>query len=143
MLRGVVMKKFKIFKSVLKSTRADRILLSFVMFYFASAFIIMIFEPNINTYGDALWYCYTVFSTTGFGTFETTTFVGKVISVILTIYTLGVVAIVTGVVVSFYTHYVQLKYDNSIFSMMDKLENLEKLSKEELREISERVKKNR
>ena len=137
------MKKLKILKAVLKSTRADRIVLSFVMFYFVSAFIIMIFEPDINTYGDALWYCYTVFSTTGFGTLETVTFVGKAISVILTLYTLGVVAIVTGVVVSFYTHYVQLKYDNSIYSMIDKLENLESLSKEELREISERVKRNR
>lgn len=135
------MKKIKIIKSVLKSTRADRIVLSFVMFCFISAFIIMIFEPDINTYGDALWYCYTVFSTTGFGTLEATTLVGKAISVILTVYTLFVVAIVTGVVVSFYTHYVQLKCDNSVFSMMDKLENLENLSKEELRNISDRVKK--
>lgn len=135
------MKKFKILKQVLKSTRADRIILSFIVFNFVAALIIMIFEPNINRYEEALWYCYTVFSTTGFGSLEACTIVGKVISVILTIYTLGVVAILTGVVVSFYTHYVQLKYDNSVYAILDKFENLDSLSKEELKEISERVRK--
>lgn len=135
------MKKFRILKTVLKSTRADRILLSFIIFTFIAALVIQIFEPHISNYGDALWYCYTVFSTIGFGSLEACTIVGKIISLLLTLYSLFVISIVTAVVVSFYTHYVQLKYDNSVYSMLDKLENLPELSKEELKEISEKIKK--
>lgn len=137
------MKKYKILRKVLKITMADKIISSFVLFNFIAAFVIFIVEPKINNYGDALWYCYTVFSTIGFGSMEAATIIGKLVSVVLTVYTMLVAAIVTGVVVSFYSHYVQAKYDTSVYSMLDKLENLENLSKEELRAISEKIKKNR
>ena len=50
-----------------------------------------------------LWYCYEVISTAGFGDVVAVTFIGKMCSVLLTIYSLFVVAIATGVVVNFYT----------------------------------------
>lgn len=97
------MKKLRMLWGILRHTHADRILLGFVLFLLADAAIIQIVEPDINRYGDALWYCYAVISTAGFGDIVAVTFIGKACSVFLTIYTLFVVAIVTGVVVNFYT----------------------------------------
>ncbi len=134
------MKKLRILKQILKYTGADKIILAFIAFLFLSALIIMIAEPNINTYSDALWYCYAVISTIGFGDLVAVTFIGKCASVLLTIYSIFVIAIATGVVVSFYTNVVSNRFSESKGIILDKLERLPELSKEELEEISKKVK---
>lgn len=98
-------------------------------------------EPDINRYGDALWYCYAVLSTAGFGDIVAMTFVGKLVSVLVTIYTIFVVAIVTGVVVNYYGQIVEMQRRETAMMFLDKLERLPELSKEELEDISKRVKK--
>lgn len=137
------MKKLRILWGILKHTHADRILLGFVLFLLADAAIIQIVEPDINRYGDALWYCYAVISTAGFGDIVAVTFIGKACSVLLTIYTLFVVAIVTGVVVNFYTQLVELQRKETLAAFMDKLERLPELSKDELETISKNIKRYR
>ena len=103
------MKRIKVLGSVLKRTRADKIIIGFIVFIFAIAAVIQLVEPDINRYGDALWYCYAVISTAGFGDVVAVTFIGKMCSVLLTIYSLFVVAIATGVVVNFYTQMVEFQ----------------------------------
>ena len=137
------MKKLRILWGILRHTHADRILLGFVLFLLADAAIIQIVEPDINRYGDALWYCYAVISTAGFGDIVAVTLIGKACSVLLTIYTLFVVAIVTGVVVNFYTQLVELQRKETLAAFMDKLERLPELSKDELETISRNIKRYR
>ena len=62
------MKRIKVLGSVLKRTRADKIIIGFIAFIFAIAAVIQLVEPDINRYGDALWYCYAVISTAGSAT---------------------------------------------------------------------------
>lgn len=102
-------RKMKILKTILKKTGAGKMLLSFVCFIFFDALIIYIFDPAISTYRDAVWYCYGVISTTGFGDVVVSTPVGRACSVILTLYSTLVIAIVTGVIVSFYTELIKDK----------------------------------
>lgn len=135
------MKKLRIMSLVLKKTKADKIILGFVIFLLLCAFIILLAEPDITRYGDALWYCYAVFSTTGFGDIVATSFITKVLSVLITVYALFAVAVVTGVVVSFYNGCVEAQFKESKEAFLDKLERLPELSKEELEEISEKAKK--
>lgn len=137
------MKKLRILWGILRHTHADRILLGFVLFLLVDAAIIQIVEPDINRYGDALWYCYAVISTAGFGDIVAVTLIGKTCSVLLTIYTLFVVAIVTGVVVNFYTQLVELQRKETLAAFMDKLERLPELSKDELETISKNIKRYR
>lgn len=137
------MKKLRILWRILRHTHADRILLGFILFLLADAAVIQIVEPNINRYGDALWYCYAVISTAGFGDIVAVTLIGKIGSVLLTIYTLFVVAIVTGVVVNFYTQLVEMQRKETLAAFMDKLERLPELSKDELENISKNIKKYR
>ena len=133
------MKRLKLLWIILKRTKATQIILGFVLFLFANAAVIQLVEPNINRYGDALWYCYAVISTAGFGDFVAVTFIGKISSVLLTIYAIFVIAIVTGVVVNFYTQMVEMQRKETLIMFMDKLERLPELSKEELESISRKV----
>ena len=135
------MKKLKLLWMILKRTKATQILSGYIVFLFVSAAIIQLVEPDINHYGDALWYCYAVLSTAGFGDIVAITFIGKLVSVFVTIYTIFVVAIVTGVVVNYYGQIVEMQRRETAMMFLDKLERLPELSKEELEDISKRVKK--
>ena len=136
------MKRIKVLGSVLKRTRADKIIIGFIVFIFAIAAVIQLVEPDINRYGDALWYCYAVISTAGFGDVVAVTFIGKMCydSSLLGIgISLFVVAIATGVVVNFYTQMVELQRKETLAMFMDQLERLPELSREELENISRKV----
>lgn len=135
------MRRLKVLAGILKRTRADKILVGFIVFLFVVAAVIELAEPDINRYGDALWYCYAVISTAGFGDVVAVTFIGKICSVLLTVYAIFVTAIVTGVVVNFYTQMVEMQRKETIAMFMDQLERLPELSREELESISQKVRK--
>lgn len=134
-------KRLRILSGVLKNTKADRVLFSYVIFVLADAALILAFEPSIKSYRDALWYCYAVISTAGFGDVVVTTFIPRALSVVLTIYSVLVIAIVTGVVVNFYTQMISIKNKETITAFMDQLERLPELSQEELEDMSARIKR--
>lgn len=135
------MRRLKVLAGILKRTRADKILVGFIVFLFVVAAVIELAEPDINHYGDALWYCYAVISTAGFGDVVAVTFIGKICSALLTVYAIFVTAIVTGVVVNFYTQMVEMQRKETIAMFMDQLERLPELSREELESISQKVRK--
>lgn len=135
------MKKLRILRMVLHKTKADRLVLSFVGFLLVTAAVVWAAEPSIPTYGDALWFCYAVLSTSGFGDFTAVTFVGRICAVLVSIYAIFVIGIVTGVVVSYFQQTVQVQFEDSKMAFLDKLERLPELSKEELEEMAAKARK--
>ncbi len=135
------MKRLRILRNILVRTKTDKILLAYLVFVLCSALLIVLFDPEISSYGDALWYLYAVISTAGFGDVVVTTLFSKIVSVLVTVYSILVIAIVTGVVVNFYTEITELQKKETLTVFMDKLEHLDAMSQEELKEISSQVKK--
>lgn len=66
------------------------------------AFILNLAEPNIESYGDGLWYTFAVVTTIGFGDIVVVTMLGRALSVILGLYGIFNIAIITSVVVNYY-----------------------------------------
>lgn len=128
-----------VIKSILKNTHTDKIIIIYVIFVLLSALLIWLTDPGIHRLLDALWYCYSVVSTAGFGDVVATGILSRIISVCVTVYTIFVVAIVTGVVVNYYTRINDIRNKETLEAFMDKLECLPELSKEELTDLSERV----
>ena len=135
------MKKLRVLKGVLVRTKAHQVLLSFLAFFFAAALVVLLAEPGIETYGDALWYCYAVITTVGFGDLLAKTLLGRLASVLLSAYALIALAIITGVIVNFYTQLIQIQQKESIAAVADRLERLPELSREELTDLSRSVKR--
>lgn len=135
------MKKLKLLKIVIKRTGADKILSGFVIFTLLVAFIISLIEPNINSWWDGIWYCYSVISTVGFGDMLVVSVISKILSMLLTVYSVIVIAIITGVIVNFYNESRKAQMNESLAIFLDKLEHLPDLSKDELKEISQKIKK--
>jgi len=135
------LKKLKMLKAIMKMTHADKLLISYVVFLVIGSFLIMLTDPTINTFGNALWYCYTMGVTIGFGDLVVTTVFAKVISVLISLYTILIVGMIPAIVVSYYLEVVKLREKETSTHFLYKLEHLSELSKEELEELSEKVKK--
>lgn len=135
------MKQLRLLIRVLKETHTFKIILIFMAFFFVCAFIFWFMEPAITTFTDALWYCYAVVTTVGFGDIVVHTHLARILSVILSVYAVVIIAIFTGVVVNFFMKMIQLKEKETMTAFLDKLEHLPEMSKEELKELSEQVKK--
>ena len=135
-----MMKQLRILKSVLVRTHTHKILFSYLVFVFLDALVIYLADPAISTYGDSLWYCYAIISTAGFGDVVATSVIGRIASVLLTIYSILVIALITGVIVNFYNQLIQVRQKETITAFADKIQRLPELSHEELVELSENAK---
>jgi miniconductance mechanosensitive channel len=80
--------------NIIRETYVMEILLGLLLMIIACASIMSTLEPNMENYGDALWYCFALVTTIGFGDISATTLVGRVLSVFLGIYGIVVVAII-------------------------------------------------
>lgn len=134
-------KRWRLFWSVVKRSSANKMIYSFIINFFFVAAIITVREPGIHNYGEGLWYTFVSCSTIGFGDFTAVTFLGRILTVYIAVCEILLVAILSGVVVSYYLEVVHRREKESVTIFLDKLEHLSELSKDELDDISARVKK--
>ena len=90
-----------LFKIVLRTYALEIILGLFTMMV-ASALLLSMYETSMSNFYDALWYCFAVVTTIGFGDFTAVTAVGRILTVCLGIYGIIVVAVITSIIVNFY-----------------------------------------
>ena len=133
------MRKLRLIRRILKHTGADKIMSGFVAFMLLTALVIWVCEPEINTYREALWYCFTVVSTIGFGDVVVHASISRSLSVVLSLYAVVTLAIFTGVIVNYYMQLVELRQQESFAAIMDKLERLPELSRQELEQLSDQI----
>ena len=137
------MKTFKRIYLVLNKTGALKIFLGFIIICILSSIIFILVEPSINNIRDGIWYCFVASTTIGFGDIYAVTTIGRILTIFVSLCGIFVFAMMTGVVVSYYNEYLNIKQKESISLFLEKLEDLPNLSKKELKEISDKVKKMR
>ncbi len=135
-----VIQRRRLFFKAFKSVGADKVMLIYVLWFFIAAVPIWLIEPDIKSYGDSLWYCFASATSIGYGDFSAVTVVGRIISVILSVYSIAIIAIFTAVIVGYFNEMAKARVNASIHKFTDDLEHLPDLSKEELTNLSERVK---
>ena len=135
------MKVFKRIWLILRKTGALKIFLNFIILCLIASFILRAVEPRVKTIGDWLWYSFVASTTIGFGDISATTTIGRIITIFIAFNGIMVFAMMTGVVVSYYTEYLNDKKKETISLFLEKLEDLPNLSKDELKEISNKIKK--
>lgn len=131
----------KRFIYVLRRTNMIQMVVSYGVLLAAAGFVLFIWEPSIKSYGDGVWYSFVAATTIGFGDICVTTVLGRIVTVVIAIYGIMTAAMIPGVVVTYYTEYQKARHDETVSTFLEKLEHLPELSKEELEDLSERVKK--
>lgn len=133
------MKKLRLFFTVVKRCKADKITIGLIISFFIVSLIIMYVEPQINNYGDALWYTFASASTIGFGDEIVTTTLSRILTVFITLFALVWTAVFSGVVVTIYMEVIERTANETTTQFIDKLEHLSELDKSELQELENKV----
>ena len=131
--------RFPLLCKIIHTTHVEHFALGYVVVLLLVAFGVWQVEPDITTFSDGLWYCFAASTTIGFGDIVAVTAVGRILTVILVLYGIFVIALIPGVMVNYFVEYNKIRYNESLLMFMDRLEHLDTLSKEELRELSENV----
>ena len=99
-------------KKIVRKTYAAEILFGIVLLIVAFSLVFPHLEEGIATFNDALWYCFAIVTTIGFGDFSAVTPIGRLLSVILGLYGIIVVALITSIIVNFYGEMKSVDDDN-------------------------------
>lgn len=105
--------RFDILLKVASRSMAAEILSGLIILVLAFSLLLTSIEPGMTRYSDAIWYCFALVTTIGFGDITAVTVTGRVLSVILGIYGIIVVALITSIIVNFYSEINKEKTENN------------------------------
>ena len=94
--------RLDVLQNIVRRTYAAEILFGLLMLILSSSWVLTFMEEGIASYKDALWYCFALVTTIGFGDITAVTDLGRTMSVVLGIYGIIVVALITSIIVNFY-----------------------------------------
>lgn len=114
--------RIRVLFRIVLSTFSLEILFGLLIIIVTFSLVFVSIEEGIETFPDALWYCFAVVTTIGFGDIVAVTPVGRVLTVILGLYGLVVVAVITSIIVNFYNETAG-KHDQKEFKEITKEEN--------------------
>ena len=77
----------------------------------------------------------------GFGDVVAVTLTGRNLTMILSVYSIAIIAFFTAVVTHFFVEIARINAEENLKSLIEEMEHLPELSQEELEALSERIKK--
>ena len=95
--------RLKVLAQIIRKTYAAEIFIGLLSMVVAFSIAFFNMEDGFTTIGDALWYSFAIVTTIGFGDYTVHTVISRVLSVILGLYSLVVVAVLTSIIVNFYS----------------------------------------
>ena len=126
--------------NILKRTGAIKIFFAYLILLCIAGFVLSLIEPHVNGMFEGIYFCFVASTTIGFGDIVPVTLIGRLITMAVTLFGILTTAMVPGVVVAYYTEFLKARENETISTFLEKLEKLPELSKEELEDLSERVK---
>ena len=106
--------RFDILRKIVIRSMAAEVMSGLIILIISFSLVLKAFEPAVETLGDALWYCFAIVTTIGFGDIAAGSAVGRILSVILGIYGLIVVALITSIIINFYSETKDIKMSGSL-----------------------------
>ena len=113
----------------------------FIVLFLAAAAIVTIAEPDVGRLGDGMWLMFEVVTTMGIGDFMCETAVGRLAIAAMSLYSILFLALVTASAVNICQAIMLAHRDESVAHFIYQLEHLPDLSREELAEVSDKVKR--
>jgi len=134
------MKALRRIGKLLVRTGAIKIFGAYVAVLIIGGIVMTFIEPQVHGVFEGFYYCFVASTTVGFGDIVPVTVIGRIITIVVTSVGILTVAMVPGVVVAYYTEYLKIREKETVSTFLEKLERLPELNKEELTELSDKVK---
>ena len=96
--------RLDLLRDIVQQTYAAEIIFGLLLLIASFSFVLRYTDQASfdGKYTNALWYCFAVVTTIGFGDMTATSTVGRILTVILGVYGIVVVALITSIIVNFY-----------------------------------------
>ena len=133
--------KFRAIIPVIRAAGLVQWAVGFLVLFVVAALVVSAVEPDVGGLANAVWLMFQTVTTIGLGDYTCVTVVGRLATIVLSIYSVFFLALITGAVVSYCSERMHARRDESIARFLDQLEHLPELSYEELVELSEKVKR--
>ena len=134
------MKALRRIGKLLVRTGTIKIFGAYVAVLIIGGIVMTFIEPQVHGVFEGFYYCFVASTTVGFGDIVPVTVIGRIITIVVTSVGILTVAMVPGVVVAYYTEYLKIREKETVSTFLEKLERLPELNKEELTELSDKVK---
>lgn len=138
---GVHPLKLRFIGPVIRASGLVPSLVTFVILFLVASILVAAFEPGVGGFGNAAWLMFQVVTTIGLGDYTCVSVVGRVVAIVLSVYSVFFLALITGAVVSYCQERMRAQRNESVAKFIDQLEHLPELSHDELVALSEKVKK--
>ncbi len=107
--------RLDLLRDIVQQTYAAEIIFGLLLLIASFSFVLIYTDTaSFNgEYKNALWYCFAVVTTIGFGDMTAVSTVGRILSVILGVYGIVVVALITSIIVNFYGEMKKARVDEA------------------------------
>ena len=133
------MKPMKRIGKLLVRTGTINMFIAYLIILLIAGIIMSLIEPQVKGIFEGFYFCFVASTTIGFGDIVPVTVVGRILTILVTLFGILTTAMVPGVVVAYYTEYLKIREKETISTFLEKLENLPDMNKDELEDLSERV----
>ena len=133
---------FGLIETVFNSKRLRTILGALIFFVLVFGYVFYLTEPEVNTFGDGIWWALVTVTTVGYGDITPSTTLGRFVASALMFLGLGLIATVTAIVSAKFTqNFVDTHTNDDVLKKLEELEseieNLKELEKDELEKLDD------
>ena len=120
---------FSLLETIFNSRRLRTILAALIFFIGIFGYLFYVSEPQVETFGDGIWWALVTITTVGYGDITPLTTLGRVVAGLLMLLGLGLIATITAIVsAKFIQNYVDGHTNDDVLEKLEELETeIEKL----------------
>ena len=114
---------FSLLETIFNSRRLRTILAALVFFIGIFGYLFYVSEPQVETFGDGIWWALVTITTVGYGDITPLTTLGRVVAGLLMLLGLGLIATITAIVsAKFIQNYVDGHTNDDVLEKLEELE---------------------
>ncbi|RNF41278.1 potassium channel family protein [Planococcus salinus] len=117
---------------LLRTNGLDKLLTVAVVLLFIIPIPIILVEPGINTFSDALWWAIVTTTTVGYGDISPTTPLGRVLAVILMLVGIGIIGTFTSSITSYFGNRNKKTHNEQVLELLQSIEEIDNLTAEDV-----------
>ena len=114
---------FSLLETIFNSRRLRTILAALIFFIAIFGYLFYVSEPQVETFGDGIWWALVTITTVGYGDITPLTTLGRVVAGLLMLLGLGLIATITAIVsAKFIPNYVDGHTNDDVLEKLQELE---------------------